>query len=303
MNIAFIIQDRIPTTDNIAAALRDLGHRVDELVYCADGSFDFRVHRDGAGIKLQIQGQRIRPETYDSALTWCWGTARAAAVLLACFEDAGVPVLAPTRLTRIWDSKISSARLFEAHGVAIPPTRLFDRGASFDAGRLEGLGGPPYVFKFDYGTRGQGVRICESIDELKHLTETAAARREGFVVQRCIRDDAGSIAAYRVMVIADRVVPKTLRRSPGGALGDFDSKQTGYIEMLDTPDDLAALALQATRVTELEVCGVDLLRDEHGSPMVLECNDGAGTHRFDERGVDVSRMCAEAFINLVSRIR
>jgi ribosomal protein S6--L-glutamate ligase len=91
----------------------------------------------------------------------------------------------------------------------------------------------------------------------------------------------------RCLVVGERVVASMMRR---GAEGDFRSNlhRGGNAEPVRITPEERSTAVRAARVMGLNVCGVDLLRSNHG-PVVMEVNSSPGLEGVEKAtGIDVA---------------
>jgi ribosomal protein S6--L-glutamate ligase len=93
-------------------------------------------------------------------------------------------------------------------------------------------------------------------------------------------------------VVGDRVVTAMRRQA---SIGEFRSNvhRGGTGTVIDLPDDYRQAALEATRVMELRVAGVDMLESTTG-PKVLEINSSPGFEGLEKAtGVDIAHAMIE----------
>jgi ribosomal protein S6--L-glutamate ligase len=149
----------------------------------------------------------------------------------------------------------------------------------------ERLGEPPWVLKTTPGTKGEGVMLVESEAALEALAALLFSQKQRFLVQRFVRESAGS--DVRVLFVGGRAVVAMRRQA---ALGEFRSNLHlgGTAEPFELTAELTDLAERSARCLGLEVAGIDLLLAS-GGPLVLEVNGSPGLAGIeDATGVDVS---------------
>src|SRR3546814_5054612 len=91
----------------------------------------------------------------------------------------------------------------------------------------------------------------------------------------------------RCLVVGDKVVASMMRR---GREGDFRSNlhRGGSAKAIKITPQERATAIGAARAMGLNVCGVDMLRSNHG-PVVMEVNSSPGLEGVEgATGVDVA---------------
>ncbi|HEX4817779.1 MAG TPA: phosphoribosylamine--glycine ligase [Nonomuraea sp.] len=93
------------------------------------------------------------------------------------FRAAGLPVIGPDRAAaRLESSKVYTKDLCRRHGIATAAYRWFDRpGPAVEHVRAVGA---PVVVKCDYSCQGNGVFVCESVDEAVEAIERLMVARD-----------------------------------------------------------------------------------------------------------------------------
>ena len=173
--------------------------------------------------------------------------------------------------------------LFERAGLPVPPT-VYCSSANrvlLDAW-IPRLGGYPVLAKMG-GSGGIGVIMLESPATLYSFVEYALALGRQPALSAYIRD----AVHWRIIVIGTRVVA-ALTCEP--QRGDFraNAPNSAGIYTTDPPPVVAALAIEAVRVTRLEFGGVDIVERADGS-YVLESNfPFYFPHAQVEGGIDVA---------------
>ena len=105
------------------------------------------------------------------------------------------------------------------------------------------------------------------------------------LVQEFIKEAKG--ADIRAFVVGGRVVASMRRQ---GAPGEFRSNlhQGGSAEKIKLTPEERSTAVRAAKTMGLNVCGVDMLRSNHG-PVVMEVNSSPGLEGIEETtGLDVA---------------
>jgi len=200
------------------------------------------------------------------------------------FEMMGVySVNESLAITRSRD-KLRSLQLLARRGIGLPVTVFAHKTGQADD-IIEMLGGAPVVIKLLEGTQGLGVVLGETENGAKSIIQAFAGLDANFLVQEFIKEAGGE--DIRCLVIGDRVVAAMLRR---GKEGDFRSNlhQGGTAEAIRITPTERSVAVAAARAMGLNVCGVDLLRANHG-PVVMEVNSSPGFEGIEAAtGIDVA---------------
>jgi ribosomal protein S6--L-glutamate ligase len=204
--------------------------------------------------------------------------------VLRQFEMQGVfPVNESVAIGRSRD-KLRALQLLARAGIGLPAT-AFAHGPRKAEDVIQEVGGAPVVVKLVEGTQGMGVILAETEASAKSIIEAFSAANVNILVQEYIKEAEGS--DVRALVIGGRVVA-AIRRI--GKSGEFRSNlhRGGRAEAAEISDEERSTAVKAAAVLGLNVCGVDMLRSNHG-PVVLEVNSSPGLKGIEQAtGVDVA---------------
>ncbi|MDP9138933.1 MAG: 30S ribosomal protein S6--L-glutamate ligase [Pseudomonadota bacterium] len=204
--------------------------------------------------------------------------------VLRQFEMMGVfPLNESVAIGRSRD-KLRSLQILSRVGVGLPITAFTN-----DAGRtdeiIEMVGGSPVVIKLLEGTQGIGVVLGETHKSAKSVIEAFHGAEIAILVQQYIQEANGR--DVRILVIGRKVIAAMQRT---GAAGEFRSNlhRGGHADEIDITAEERATAIKAARAMGLNVCGVDMLRSNHG-PVVMEVNSSPGLEGIEKStGVDVA---------------
>lgn len=204
--------------------------------------------------------------------------------VLRQFEMMGVyPVNESVAITRSRD-KLRSLQLLARKGVGLPVT-VFAHRTSQTEEILEMIGGAPVVIKLLEGTQGIGVVLGETQKAAESIIQAFGGVRTNILVQEFIKEAGGE--DIRCIVVGDKVVASMRRK---GREGDFRSNlhRGGTAETVKITPAERSTATTAARVMGLNVCGVDMLRSNHG-PVVMEVNSSPGLEGVENAtGTDVA---------------
>ena len=128
----------------------------------------------------------------------------------------------------------------------------------------------PIVAKDNFGSLGKEVYLIKNHDELASFEKEH--KFSAHLYQQFIESSKGH--DFRIIVIGGKVVA-SMKRSNGN--GDFRSNvaQGGHGELVNLPKSFIETAEKAARILNLDYCGVDLLDDENGDPVLCEVNSNA----------------------------
>lgn len=167
--------------------------------------------------------------------------------------------------------KLRSMQLLARDGIGLPVTTFaFDPKQADEVVRL--AGGTPVVIKLLEGTQGIGVVLADTDRSAKSIIEAFRGANINIMAQEFIKESAGT--DIRALIVGGRVVAAMERT---GAKGDFRSNlhRGGSAKVAKISPEERSTAIRAARSMGLNVCGVDMLRSNHG-PVVMEVNSSPG---------------------------
>ncbi|WP_321528119.1 30S ribosomal protein S6--L-glutamate ligase [Sedimenticola selenatireducens] len=191
--------------------------------------------------------------------------------VLRQFEMMGVyPLNESVAITRARD-KLRSAQLLARKGIGLPVTG-FAHSPDDINDLLTQVGGAPVVIKLLEGTQGIGVVLAETHKAAESVIQAFMGLKANIMVQEFIGESKGS--DLRCLVIGDKVVAAMKRQAREGEFRSNLHRGGSATLVRITPEERST-AVRAARVMGLNVCGVDLLRSNHG-PVVMEVNSSPG---------------------------
>ncbi|PLX40025.1 MAG: 30S ribosomal protein S6--L-glutamate ligase [Hyphomicrobiales bacterium] len=204
--------------------------------------------------------------------------------VLRQFEMMGVyPLNESVAIGRSRD-KLRSMQLLSRKGIGLPVT-AFAHDPKKASEVIEAVGGAPVVIKLLEGTQGIGVVLAETASSAKSVVEAFRGAKINILVQEFIKEAGGT--DIRCLVIGGRVVAAMQRK---GAPDDFRSNlhQGGSATPIKITSQERSVAISAAKIMGLNVCGVDMLRSNHG-PVIMEVNSSPGLEGVENAtGIDVA---------------
>ena len=197
--------------------------------------------------------------------------------VLRQFEMMNVfPLNESVAVTRSRD-KLRSAQLLARKGIGMPVTG-FAHNPDDIQDLLKEVGGAPLVIKLLEGTQGIGVVLAETQKAAESVIQAFMGLKANIMVQEFIKEAGGS--DLRCFVVGEKVVASMKRQGPEG---EFRSNlhRGGSASLVRLTPEERSTAVRAARVMGLEVCGVDLLRSNHG-PVVMEVNSSPGLEGIEK---------------------
>ena len=191
--------------------------------------------------------------------------------VLRQFEMMGVyPLNESVAISRSRD-KLRALQLLSRKGIGLPVTGFAHRPDDVDD-LIKMVGGAPLVIKLLEGTQGIGVVLAETKGAAESVIEAFMGLQANILVQEFIKEAGG--ADIRCFVVGGKVVASMKRQ---GKEGDFRSNlhRGGSANLIRITPEERSTAVRAAQTMGLNVCGVDLLRSNHG-PVVMEVNSSPG---------------------------
>ena len=217
--------------------------------------------------------------------------------VLRQFEMGGVwPLNESVAIGRSRD-KLRSMQILAKHGLGLPLT-AFAHDPRQTSEIIKAVEGPPVVIKLLEGTQGIGVVLAETEASAKSVIEAFRGANVNILVQEFIKEAGGT--DIRAFVIGGKVVAAMKRT---GAPDDFRSNlhRGGSAQVIKITPEERSTALRAAKHMGLNVCGVDMLRSNHG-PVIMEVNSSPGLEGIEAAtGKDVAGMIVD-FIAANARV-
>ncbi|MGJ8585158.1 MAG: 30S ribosomal protein S6--L-glutamate ligase [Marinosulfonomonas sp.] len=204
--------------------------------------------------------------------------------VLRQFEMQGVyPLNESVAIGRSRD-KLRSMQLLARDGIGLPVTAFAHDPKQTDE-VLELAGGAPVVIKLLEGTQGIGVVLADTKRSAKSVVEAFRGAGVNILLQEFIKEAGGT--DIRAIVIGGKVVAAMKRT---GADGDFRSNlhRGGSAQLIKLSPEERSTAVRSAKAMGLNVCGVDMLRSNHG-PVVMEVNSSPGLEGVEKAtGKDIA---------------
>lgn len=180
--------------------------------------------------------------------------------------------------------KLRSAQLLARKGIGMPVTGFAHNPDDIED-LLQVAGGAPVVIKLLEGTQGIGVVLAETNNAAESVIQAFMGLKANIMIQEFIKEAGG--ADIRCFVVGDKVVAAMKRQGPEG---EFRSNlhRGGSANLVRLTPGERSTAVRAAKIMGLGVCGVDLLRSNHG-PVVMEVNSSPGLEGIEgASGKDVA---------------
>jgi len=204
--------------------------------------------------------------------------------VLRQFEMQGVyPLNESVGIGRSRD-KLRSMQLLARDGIGLPVTTFAHDPKQTDE-VLELAGGAPVVIKLLEGTQGIGVVLADTKRSAVSVVEAFRGAGVNILLQEFIKEAGGT--DIRAIVVGGKVVAAMKRT---GSKDDFRSNlhRGGSAEVIKLSPEERSTAIRSAKSMGLNVCGVDMLRSNHG-PVVMEVNSSPGLEGVEKAtGLDIA---------------
>ena len=128
----------------------------------------------------------------------------------------------------------------------------------------------PMIAKENFGSLGKGISLISNEEELYQYEHDH--KQVAHLYQEYIESSKGH--DYRLILINGKFVASMKRVNNNG---DFRSNvaQGGHGEEASVPQSYIDMAEKASKILKLDVCGIDILDDSDGNPVLCEVNSNA----------------------------
>lgn len=188
--------------------------------------------------------------------------------------------------------KLRSMQLLSREGIGLPVT-TFAHDPRQTEEVLKLAGNAPLVVKLLEGTQGIGVVLADTNRSAKSVIEAFRGAKVNILVQEFIKEAGGT--DIRALVVGGKVIAAMQRT---GAEDEFRSNlhRGGSAKTIKITPEERSTALRSAKALGLNVCGVDMLRSNHG-PVVMEVNSSPGLEGVENAtGIDIAGKIIEFLI-------
>ncbi|MFN4038732.1 MAG: 30S ribosomal protein S6--L-glutamate ligase [Erythrobacter sp.] len=213
----------------------------------------------------------------------------------ASITNYGLAILRQFEMRGIWSlnesvaigrsrDKLRSLQILAKHGLGLPLTAYANDPKQAEE-IIKAVKGPPVVIKLIEGTQGIGVVLAETMSSAKSVIEAFRGANVNILVQEFIKEAGGT--DIRALVVGGKVVAAMKRT---GAADDFRSNlhRGGSAQVIKITPEERSTAVRAAKRMGLNVCGVDMLRSNHG-PVIMEVNSSPGLEGIESAtGKDIA---------------
>lgn len=156
--------------------------------------------------------------------------------------------------------------------------------------------GYPMIIKECYGSLGKGIYLVNNKQELYEIAEKVKLKPH--LYQQFIKESSGK--DIRVIVIGGKCVGGMLRQNSTDFRSNIEVGGKGYPTTLTQEQiDLCEIV---SKILNLDYCGIDLLIDKDGKPLVCEVNSNAFFRTFEQiTNINVAKIYANHIKNSLEK--
>lgn len=152
--------------------------------------------------------------------------------------------------------------------------------------------GFPLIVKENYGSLGKQVYLVKNHAELEEIENKLI--HIPHIFQKFISSSKGK--DYRLIVIGHRVVAYMKRENKNSYLSNLATG--GKASKVSLPNEYLKMAEKASKILNLDYCGVDILEGENGEPILSEVNSNAFYEGIEKTtGVNVAGCYVDYILN------
>jgi ribosomal protein S6--L-glutamate ligase len=209
------------------------------------------------------------------------------------FEMMNVFTIATSDAIQRSRDKLRSLQRLSKAGIGMPKTVFTNYSRDVEE-VIEHVGGVPVIIKLLEGTQGLGVVLAETKNAAESVLEAFNGLEARVIVQEFIKEAKG--ADLRALIVDGHIVGAMKRQ---GKEGEFRSNlhRGGSANIIKLTEAELQLAINASRVLKLPVCGVDMLQSERG-PLLLEVNSTPGLEGIEQA---TGKNIAESIITYIEK--
>ena len=139
--------------------------------------------------------------------------------------------------------------------------------------------GFPLIIKNMVGNQGSGIYLCKTEESFLDIMELIYSNKpdSNIIIQEFIEHSKGK--DLRVFLLGGRVIGCMKRSSESSFKANFS--KGGIVDAFDLNPEAEWLAIEAARLANLDIAGIDLLFDKNGFK-ICEANSAPGFHGLEQ---------------------
>uniref|UniRef100_A0A4W3JFL9 N-acetylaspartylglutamate synthase n=1 Tax=Callorhinchus milii TaxID=7868 RepID=A0A4W3JFL9_CALMI len=255
------------------------------------------IEQGGLGLRIKQESITSYPQVVVVRVPTPWVQNDSDITVLRHLEKMGCRLANRPQAILNCVNKFWTFQELAGHGIPLPDTFSYGGHEEFSKmiDEAEPLG-YPVVVKNTRGHRGKAVFLARDkhhLSDLSHLIRHEAP----YLFQKYVKESHGK--DIRVVVVGGRVIGAMLRCSTDGRM-QSNCSLGGVGVMCQLSEQGKQLAIQVSNILGMDVCGIDLLRNDDGSFVVCEANANVGFIAFDKAcNLDVGGIIADYALSLL----
>ena len=219
--------------------------------------------------KLFYHGKEINPRNYDALLCLYYG--KGLKNFIKFFEEKGVFCLQAYETITLCDDKYRCLSNVNKYEILYPKTLYFDDRHIFSPEEIqtmakENIGSYPYILKPNNESLGRGVKKINNFYELVSGIKNIKSK---FLIEEMISPNNRTDERYNVL--NGKIINAMKRIAKDGNI--ITNLAAGGRAQKIVPDkETADLCGKIMEALNIEYAGIDIIRDENGTPYFLEAN-------------------------------
>ncbi|MDA0277859.1 MAG: 30S ribosomal protein S6--L-glutamate ligase [Bacteroidetes bacterium] len=204
--------------------------------------------------------------------------------LIRQFDNLGVFCLNTAEAITQSRDKLFASQLFAKFDIHIPITG-FAKSPLDTKDLIRMVNGAPLIIKLLESTQGKGVVLAETNKAAESVINAFKSVQTNILVQEFIKEANGH--DIRCFVVDGKVVASIQRQAEKGEFR-ANIHQGGKASIVKITAEEKKLAIKASKVLNLAVAGVDIIRSNKG-PLLLEVNSSPGLEGIENAtGKDIA---------------
>ena len=204
--------------------------------------------------------------------------------LIRQFDNLGVYCLNSAEAITQSRDKLFASQLFAKFDIHIPITG-FAKSPLDAKDLIRMVNGAPLIIKLLESTQGKGVVLAETNKAAESVINAFKSVQTNILVQEFIKEANGQ--DIRCFVVDGKVVASIQRQAEKGEFR-ANIHQGGKASIVKITAEEKKLAIKASKVLNLAVAGVDIIRSNKG-PLLLEVNSSPGLEGIENAtGKDIA---------------
>ncbi|MBQ4898420.1 RimK family alpha-L-glutamate ligase [Paenibacillus sp. Marseille-P2973] len=263
-------QDVKPETFEIKRLVEEAVRQEIDIRVLAPEQFELIVTRDDRK-SVMVDGEVLQLPDFVLPRMGA-GTNYFGLALIRHLERLGVRTFNSSQSIDTVKDKLYTQQILAEHNLPVPKTMLIR--SKVDVNLVEKHLGFPVVVKTISGSQGSGVFLAENKSNFIDLLEMINAYKENatMILQEFVESSRGT--DLRVITIGGRAVA-AMKRNSGSDSFKANYSRGGTVEPYEINPEMEWLALETSRLLNLDIAGIDLLFDgDHYK--ICEANSSPG---------------------------